>query len=143
MKNIFELPMVIAFEKNFPEAILAGMTLTYGLWVMFPPDRLQFAQGYGIATTIAPSWAWGLVFAVAGILNFYGILVRRGNLVRATSRVLSFMWFTVAFLFAWSAIFSPGWILILCVAILYAGVGTEYRTKTKWHDATDALGPDL
>jgi len=135
--------MVVAFEKNFPEAILAFATAFYGIWLLFPPDRLSYAQGYQAAVDIAPSWVWGLVFLVTGGANLWGILCRRGDLVRISSKILSFMWFVVAFLFAWSAIFSPGWILILCIAILYAGVGSEYRTKSKYHDGTGGLGPDL
>lgn len=143
MKSFLEQPMVIAFGKNFPEAILAGATTLYGLWITFPPDSLQYAQGYELLAAYMPFWVWGAMFFIVGVTNLWGVLRRRGDLVRFTSRILSLMWFFVAFMFGWAALFSPGWILILTMAVLYAGVGTEYRTKTKWHDATDDLGPDM
>lgn len=142
MKRFLEQPMVIAFEKNFPEAILAFTTTMYGVWITFPPDSLQYAQGYELLAGYMPFWVWGALFFAVGGTNLWAILRRHGNLVRTTSRMLSLMWFFVAFMFAWSALFSPGWILLLAMAILFAGVGTEYRTKTKWHDSTDYLGPD-
>jgi len=141
--KLLEQPMVIAFEKNFPEAILAVSTALYGGWITVPPNSLEYSQGYGVITALVPSWTLGVVFLVVGLTNLWGVLRRKGDLVRSTSRVLSVMWFMLAFLYAWSAVFAPGWILLLCLATLYAGVGSEYRTKSKWHDGTGRLGPDL
>ncbi|MCA1799723.1 MAG: hypothetical protein LC650_00230 [Actinobacteria bacterium] len=143
MNKFLEQPMVIAFEKNFPEVILSIMTVLYGLWITSPPDSLQFAEGYGVMTDILPSWAWGMMFLTAGLINLWGILRRHGDLVRSTSKVLSFLWFVTGFLFAWSVVFAPGWILMFGMAVLFAGVSQQYRTKTKWFDETDVLGPDM
>lgn len=143
MKNIAQRPMVIAFEKNFPEAILAAATVLFGAQIAVPPDSLRYAQGYEFVISVVPSWTLGIVFLVVGLINLWGVLRRRGDLVRSTSKILAVMWLALSFLFMVAAIFSPGWIFLLAFGILYAGVSSEYRTKTKWFDSTDSLGPDM
>lgn len=143
VKNIFERPMAIAFEKNFPEVILGLATIIYGGMLTFPPDSFQYAQGYETARELMPTWAWGLGFLGAGLTNFFAVLTRRGDVVRFTAKLLFFAWFIISVMFMSAAIFSPGWIMMLAIAILFGGVSSEYRTKAKWHDGTDALGPDL
>lgn len=134
--------MVIAFEKNFPEVILGLITIAYGAMLSFPPDSFQYAEGYGIITGFMPAWIWGLLFLILGIVNLGAILTRHGDTVRFTAKLLFFLWFLSAFMFAWAAIFAPGWIMMFGVAVLFGGVSSEYRTKSKWYSEQDLPGLD-
>lgn len=141
MRKFIDQPMTIAFEKNFPEVILAITTIMYSIMLILPPDSFLYAQGHTLMANYAPTWAWGVIFLTLGLTNMFGILRRHGDMVRHTARALSFAWFATAFLFLISSPAGPGWIFILCLAFLYGGTGTEYRIKTKWHGEFDPHEP--
>lgn len=143
MKKLMERPLVVAFEKNFPEVILGVSTIVFGVLLSIPPDSFSFGVGYGIISKLAPTWAWGLGFLSLGLVNLWAVLHRRGNVVRFSAKMLFFLWFLLGFLYAKEAFHAPAWVMMICTAVLYGGVSSEYRTKTKWHDGTGGPGLDL
>lgn len=143
MKKLIERPMVVAFEKNFPEVILGVATIAFGVLLVLPPDSFAPGTGYDIVSGLAPTWVWGAGFLSLGFCNIWAVLRRKGNLVRFSAKLLFFMWFVLGFMFVIESYQYPDWVLMMCLAILYGGVSSEYRTKTKWHDGTGGPGLDL
>lgn len=119
LKELFK-----TWSPEFAMLILGIMSLTMGLWLMFPVDTFSTSPTYGVLNSAASEWFWGLLMLVPGVLKVSGVLLRAWGLAKAGFWAGFFIWMFFAFSFFqgnpaspmssilfWKALFD-GWVVL-------------------------------